>query len=83
MNNGTAERKWPNQLPEHAREITTRKAGTRISASLCSAVMALPVSGGRLGFLGSTRRLVIPTLNVVHAGPTSTLLPQPLPAKEE
>ena len=71
MNNGTAERKWPNQPPEHAREITTRKAGTRIYASLCSAVMALPVSGGRLASFGSTGSAVSPTLNVVHAGPTT------------
>lgn len=66
MNYGTAERKWPNQPPEHAREITIRKAG----ADTRSAVMALLVSGGRLGSFGLTGWPVIPTLNVVHAGPT-------------
>ena len=71
MNNGTAERKWPNQLPEHAREITTRKAGTRNYASLCSAVMALSVSGGRLDYAAMSRRSVTPTLNVVHAESTN------------
>ena len=70
MNNGTAERKWPYQPPEHVREITTRKAGARISAFLRSAVMALPVSGGRLVYAAMSRRTVTPTLNVVHAGPT-------------
>ena len=69
MNNEPAERKWPNQPPEHAREITIQKAGTCIFASLCSAVMALLVSGGRL-VLGRKLWAVIPTLNVVHAGST-------------
>lgn len=66
---GLAERKSPNQRPEHAREITTRKAGTRIYASLCSAVVALPVSGGRLA-LGRKLWAVTPTLNVVRAEST-------------
>ncbi len=67
--NGTAERKWPNQPPEHVREITIQKAGARIYASLRSAVMALPVSGGRLERTAQAYSPVSPTLNVVHAGP--------------
>lgn len=68
MNNGLAERKRPNQPPEPAREITTKKAGTRIYAPLCSAVMALPVSWGRLAL--AKARPVSPTLNVVQAEST-------------
>jgi hypothetical protein len=63
--NGAAERKWPNQPPEHAREITIRQSGL---------VDAAPCDGAD----GSRRKValerkpwrVIPTLNVVHAGST-------------
>jgi len=66
-NNGPAERKRPNQPPEPAREITTRKARTCIFAVLSHPVMGASVSGGRL-VLGRKLRTVTPTLNVVQAG---------------
>lgn len=62
MNNGLAERKWPNQPPQHVREITIQKARF---------VMAGLVSGGRLADFGFTGPAISPTLNVVHAESTN------------
>lgn len=71
MNNGLAERKRPNQSPEHAREITIRKARACNYAALPHPVMGALVSGGRL-VLGRKSWTVNPTLNVVHAESTTT-----------
>ena len=70
MNNGLAEQKWPNQPPEHAREIIIRKAWGRNSAFFPYPVMGALVSGGRRRVLGNTGSRISPTLNVVHAEST-------------